>query len=408
MQNILIIGTVDTKSDEIDYMRNCIISLNCNAILMDVSVLGEPSIKVDYSKHDIAKYAGMSNQDIINLGNENDAMIASAKGARELSLKLLKEKKIDGVIALGGTMGTDLALDVFSILPIGFPKCLVSTVAGSPLIEPNRLPPDIITILWAGGLYGLNSICKSSLSQACGAVVGAAMSSIKELKSKPIVAITSLGTSALTYIIRLLPELEKRGFEAAVFHTTGMGGSAMESLIKQGKIVAVMDFSLVEVSNYFFESEVNSGAKRLEIAGECAVPQIVAPGGLTVVDAKTWDKPPKSFESREFRPHNRLITCAALEPEERGEIAKIVGEKLMNSKGPTAFIMPHGGFDDWDKEGEWAFDKNAIETFYKEIKKILDDRVEFHEIDQNINEPQFTDLALNIFDRWVKEGFINP
>ena len=70
--------------------------------------------------------------------------------------------------------------------------------------------------------------------------------------------------------------------------------------------------------------------------------------------------------------------------------------------------MPHGGFDDWDKEGEWAFDKNAIETFYKEIKKILDDRVEFHEIVQNINEPQFTDLALNIFDRWVKEGFINP
>ena len=145
-----------------------------------------------------------------------------------------------------------------------------------------------------------------------------------------------------------------------------------------------MDFSLVEVSNYFFESEVNSGAKRLEIAGECAVPQIVAPGGLTVVDAKTWDKPPKSFESREFRPHNRLITCAALEPEERGEIAKIVGKKFMNSKVPTEFIMPHGGFDDWDKEGECAFDKNAIETFYNEIKKILDDRVEFHEIDQNI------------------------
>ena len=92
MQNILIIGTVDTKSDEIDYMRKCILNLNCNAIIMDVSVLGDPSIKVDYSKHDIAKHAGMSNQDIINLGNENDAMIASAKGARKLSLKLLNER----------------------------------------------------------------------------------------------------------------------------------------------------------------------------------------------------------------------------------------------------------------------------------------------------------------------------
>ncbi len=407
MQNILIIGTVDTKSDEIDYMRKCILNLNCNAIIMDVSVLGDPSIKVDYSKHDIAQHAGMSNQDIINLGNENDAMIASAKGARKLSLKLLNEKKIDGVISLGGTMGTDLALDVYSVLPIGFPKCLVSTVAGSPLIEPSRLPPDIITILWAGGLYGLNSICKSSLSQACGAVVGATKSSTKVVEEKPIVGITSLGTSALKYIIKLLPELEKRGFEAAVFHTTGMGGSAMESLIKQGKISAVMDFSLVEVSNYFFGSEVNSGDKRLEIAGEFGVPQIVAPGGLTVIDAKTWDKRPKRFENREFRPHNRLVTCAALEPLERAEAARIIGKKLMKAKSPTAFIMPHGGFDDWDREGEWAFDKNAINEFYIEIKKIINDPVEFHEIDQNINDPEFTDLALNIFDRWVQEGLIS-
>jgi len=29
-------------------------------------------------------------------------------------------------------------------------------------------------ILWAGGLYGLNDICKSSLSQAAGSIVGSA------------------------------------------------------------------------------------------------------------------------------------------------------------------------------------------------------------------------------------------
>ena len=74
-------------------------------------------------------------------------------------------------------MGTDLALDVFSELPLGFPKCLLSTVAGSPLIEPQRLPSDIITVLWAGGLYGLNTMqiftepgmwgcCGSYISQA--------------------------------------------------------------------------------------------------------------------------------------------------------------------------------------------------------------------------------------------------
>ena len=406
MNNILIIGTVDTKADEINFMKECIENLRCHPIIMDVSVLGEPSIKVDFTKHDVAKYADMTNQEIINLGNENDAMIASAKGAKKLTNELCSENKIDGVIALGGTMGTDLALDVFSDLPLGFPKCLLSTVAGSPLIEPKRLPSDIITMLWAGGLYGLNSICKSSLSQACGAIVGSTMSPNKISKSKPIVAITSLGTSALKYIITLLPELEKRGFEAAVFHTTGMGGSAMEALIKQGRISVVMDFSLVEVSNFYFGSEVNSGEDRLEIAGRYKVPQIIAPGGLTVGDARTWSHAPKSFESRDFRPHNRLITCAALNPLERGEAAKVIGNKLMKSKGPTAFIMPHGGFDDWDREGEWAFDRDAINHFYKEIKNILREPIEFYEIEQNINDPEFTDLALKIFDEWSEKGII--
>ena len=93
MKNILIIGTVDTKSDEIDFMRECIKNLECNPVLMDVSVLGDPPIKVDYSKHDVAEYANMTNKEIIGLGNENDAMIASAKGAKSLTLKLCKEKK---------------------------------------------------------------------------------------------------------------------------------------------------------------------------------------------------------------------------------------------------------------------------------------------------------------------------
>ena len=406
MKNILIIGTVDTKSDEIEFMRECIKNLECNPVLMDVSVLGDPPIKVDYSKHDVAEHANMTNKEIISLGNENDAMIASAKGAKSLTLKLCKEKKIDGAIALGGTMGTDLALDVFSELPLGFPKCLLSTVAGSPLIEPQRLPSDIITVLWAGGLYGLNTICKSSLSQACGAVVGATLAKYEMSEPKPIVAITSLGTSALKYIITLLPELEKRGFEGAVFHTTGMGGSAMESLIKLGRIVAVMDFSLVEISNYYFGSEVNAGKDRLEVAGKFKIPQIVAPGGLTVVDAKTWSQPPKDFEGREFRPHNRLITCAALSASERKKAASIIGEKLMKSKGPTAFIMTHGGFDDWDREGEWAFDQNAINSFHEEMKNILKEPVKYYEIKQNINEPEFTSLALQIFDEWLDEGLI--
>jgi uncharacterized protein (UPF0261 family) len=167
-----------------------------------------------------------------------------------------------------------------------------------------------------------------------------------------------------------------------------------------------MDFSLVEISNFYFGSEVNSGELRLEVAGKYKIPQIVAPGGLTVVDAKTWSNPPKNFEGRDFRPHNRLITCAALTPLERKKAATIIGNKLIKSQGPTAFVMPHGGFDDWDREGEWAFDREAINSFYNEIKSILKDPIKFYEIKQNINDPEFTDIVLSIFDEWVQNGII--
>ena len=61
-------------------------------------------------------------------------------------------------------MGTDLALDLCQALPLGVPKYVVSTVSFSAMLPPERLAADIQMILWAGGLYGLNSICKASLS----------------------------------------------------------------------------------------------------------------------------------------------------------------------------------------------------------------------------------------------------
>ena len=115
-----------------------------------------------------------------------------AKGATQLVKTLYAKKEIDGFIALGGTMGTDLALECASTLPLGFPKYIVSTVAFSPLIPPHRMPADIQMILWAGGLYGLNEICKSSLSQAAGSIVGSASIVDKPKFEKPLVGMTSL------------------------------------------------------------------------------------------------------------------------------------------------------------------------------------------------------------------------
>ena len=173
-KTILVIGTYDTKDDELSYVAERIRSQGGAVLTMDVSVLGDPSQACDISKHEVASTANSSIQAAIECGSENDAMQIMARGASSLARSLFAEGRFAGVLILGGTMGTDLALDVCQSLPLGVPKYIVSTVAFSPLIPAERLSPDVQMILWSGGLYGLNSICKSALSQAAGAVLGAA------------------------------------------------------------------------------------------------------------------------------------------------------------------------------------------------------------------------------------------
>ena len=162
-KTILVIGTYDTKDEELGFLSGVIRDQGGKVVTMDVSVLGSPSQPADYSKHDVAEEGGSSIQDAIDSGNENLAMQIMAKGASLLAARLHNEGKFDGMIVLGGTMGTDLALDVASALPLGVPKYIVSTVSFSPLIPAERLAADTQMILWAGGLYGLNSVGKASL-----------------------------------------------------------------------------------------------------------------------------------------------------------------------------------------------------------------------------------------------------
>ena len=133
-------------------------------------------------------------------------------------------------------MGTDLALDCARALPVGVPKYIISTVSFSPLIPADRLSADIQMILWAGGLYGLNAVCKSALSQAAGAVLGAARAVEPPAGDQPVVGMTSLGSSCLSlHETAEAGTLEARGFEVAIFHATGMGGMAFENIARRGR-----------------------------------------------------------------------------------------------------------------------------------------------------------------------------
>lgn len=405
-RTILVVGTYDTKDDELTYLREVIEAQGGRVLRMDVSVLGDPSTPVEYSKHQVAEAGGSSIEAAIASGDENRAMQIMARGGATLVAQLHADGVFDGMVVLGGTMGTDLALDLCAALPIGVPKYIVSTVSFSPLLPPERIAADVQMILWAGGLYGLNSICKASLSQAAGAVLGAARAVERPDRSKPLIGMTSFGKSFLKYMVTLKPELEARGYEVAVFHATGMGGRAFESLAAQGAFACVFDFATQEIGNHLHGSAISAGADRMTNAGASGTPQIVASACHDLVDMIGWQPLPDKWAEHPSHAHNRLLTSVVLDHAERRAVARAHCEKLAGAKGPTALLLPLGGVHELDRPGHDLHDSEGLAGFFEEIRACAPDTVALHEVDAHINDPDFAATALAIFDAWREDGVI--
>ena len=406
-KTILVIGTYDTKDDELNYMCERIAALGGAVVSMDVSVLGDPSRPTGISKREVAEAAGSAIEEVIAAGDENAAMQIMARGAAAVTARLYAEGKIDAMIGLGGTMGTDLLLDCCQALPMGVPKYVVSTVSFSPLIPPDRLSPDIQMILWAGGLYGLNSICKSSLSQAAGAVLGAARAVENPRRDRPVIGMTSLGSSCLRYMKLLKRPLEERGFEVAVFHATGMGGMAFEALVRDGYFACVLDLALPELGNLMVGSVANAGPDRLTNAGARGIPQIVSPGCADLIDFAGWQEIPEVYADRPFHAHNRLIKSSALSGDERRALIRDVFARLRKARGPVRFLMPLRGVEEWDRAGEPAHDPEGLAAMIDEVRKQAAAPVELVEIDSHINDEAFAAAVLDVVDAWIADGTVS-
>ncbi len=403
---ILLIGTADTKSDELAFVRECLLEQGAQALLMDVGVLAAGSVPVDISSAAVAAAAGSSLQAIKASGSENTAMTIMARGAATLAAQVHERGRIHGLLALGGSMGTDLALDVAAALPLGVPKVVISTIAHSHLIAPERITPDLIMLLWAGGLYGLNSLCRSTLALGAGAVVGAARAARPPHSSKPLVGITSLGSSCLAYMATLKPALEARGYEVAVFHTTGMGGRAFEALAAAGRFCAVLDFSLQELANHVGGSVVTAGAGRLTGAGASGTPQLVAPGAVDMVDFAAWQPVPAALAGRAVHVHNRLIASATSGLALRRAIALEIGQRLGQATGPTCLLLPNLGVEQWDRPGEPLHDAEGLHAFMAAVRAAVPANVACIELAAHINDAAFCAAALKVFDDWVAQGLV--
>ncbi len=400
-KKIAVIGTLDTKGAEIKYIKEQIEEKGHKAIVMDVGVGGKPPFEPSVTRGQIAQAAGSSLEEVIAIDNEAIGSRIMAVGASKILKELYSSHDLDGVLAIGGTVGTSLALTVTKTLPMGLPKLIISTVAFSPLINPDLVGTDLMMRLWAGGLRGLNPISRQILNEAVGAIIGAAEAK-KEIFNKPLIGATSLGVHSCTYMTRLRPALEQRGYEVAVFHAQGPGGRALEQAITDGLISAVLDLATHELMQEAYGGPCSAGKHRLEAAGKKGIPQIVAPGAL---DGFIWNvgkQFPPRFRNRAQSAHNELVNKVSTNKAEKAVVGKLIAEKLNKATGPVAVVIPMGGFAEDDKPGKFTYDPEGREAFRKALKQHIKSEIKIVELEAHINDPAFSDAVLDIFDEITK------
>ena len=402
-KTIIVIGTLDTRGEEIKYLADKIEEQGHVARVMDVGVLGRPYFVPSISRDEVAEAAGTTIKDIIALHHEGRAMSAMAAGTSKVLKELYDRSKLDGVVAAGGSMSTSLTLEAIQSLPLGVPKLILSTIAFSPLVKPESVCADLSMMLWPAGLYGLNNISRGALNAAAGAISGAADVYEKQpLKKKKTVGITSLGTSQLKYAETLRPALEKRGYDVAVFHTLGMGGQAYEQAIKDGLIDVALDLSLVELVDEVVGGVTTAGKIRLKAAAEKGIPQIVGAGAIGNFFWFAGRPLPPELKDRKHHRHNQLLTIVFGETGDKAKVGRLVAERLNEAKGPTSVVIPLVGWVEGDRHPKSPLhDPEGGEAFSEALKSNLKPGLKVIELDCHVNDPQFSEAVLNLFDEMI-------
>jgi uncharacterized protein (UPF0261 family) len=396
MKKIAIVGTLDTKFEEMSFIRDFVQKKGHDPVIIDAGIMGSVPFAPHVSRDRVAKAAGMSLPEIQALGDEGRAIALMAKGASRIARDLYEQGGLDAIISVGGSMGTSLGLAVMRELPIGVPKLMVSTIAFTPLVTGDGVAKDQVMMQAPVDLWGLNVINRNTLQTAAAAIVGMAEAATKIVPVKPMVGVTTRGI--MKYLNLIKPALEARGYEVVVTHCIGkVGGGTFETLVRQGIFSAVLDLCTGEVLEELNGGSLRAGPTRLEGAGDMGIPQIVAPGCM-----EYWHWP-GSVESipawRASHFHNPLVLCVKATMEEMIKGAEIMAEKLNRAKGPVTVLYPLKGFDDFDKEvGGVFYDPEGHATFLKVLRRNVKPAIKIVELDMHINDQAFAEKAIEVFD----------
>jgi len=396
-KNIVLIATLDTKGKEAGYIKGILETIGCKVTVIDVGVY-EPQLKPDISRHEVTRAASSDITVLASKRDEGAVARRMAEGATKIIRELYNAGKVDGVIAIGGSMGTAICTAPMRALPFGIPKVMVSAAA-STNVRPYVGTKDIMMVNSVTDFLGLNRINKRVLANAAVAVAAMAGMKVEVEVERPLIGMTSTGAQQIT-ATKVKDALESEGYEVACFHS--FQSLALCECIENGVINGgVIDLSLLDVICWLVNpyGEFSAGPERLEVPGRYGIPHVVVPGSVDFICLHQSDVPKDWYGKRKMHVHTPEMLAVKSALDELLPLARIICEKLNKAKGPAAVVVPTKAFSVHDAPGAPAgfYDPEMKKSFIQELKKELNrDKIFYIEVDAKINDLEFADAVVRV------------
>ena len=399
----LLVATMDTKGQEALFISTCLQQAGISVQIMDAGIKGNSPVPVDISRTEVAKAGGKSLAEVQSIGHEGQALEVMINGAIDCAQNLHCQNRIQGVIGLGGSMGTSLGTAVMRSFPVGVPKVMISTMA-SRNTRAFVGTKDILMLHSVCDLAGLNRLTKKILRNGAMALAGMLQpnAAAEDQTSKPLIFLSTLGTTeACAQQVRRA--LEEIGNEVVIFHTVGSGGQAMEEMIEPEGVSALVDLSLHELADHLFGGDYNAGPNRGSTALQLGLPTIVVPGNIDFLVSGPLVEARRLFPRRPYHTHNAAITVVRSTHEEIQILAQKIADLCNEANGAVKILIPMAGFSAFDSKKGPLYDPQAPQLFAKALKEGLNDYRMVSLLPCHINDPEFAEAILEAFHQLMKK-----
>jgi len=132
---------------------------------------------------------------------------------------------------------------------------------------------------------------------------------------------------------------------------------------------------------------LTAGPDRLDAMSRAAVPAVIAPGCLDMVNFGERDTVPQEFEGRAIYEHNPQVTLVRTSAEECVELGRILARKANANGAPTGILIPTRAISMISAAGQAFHDPVADAALFSAIREEAE--VGVQELAVEINSEEF-------------------